>query len=112
MRGLKGLLKLVVVGLTAGTLMLVAAVGVSAASGTFGSAKVVSSVVTLLATNSVGVANNAATHSSKGDQGGNGNGNHNCKGDNDDHHQATGGHKNHPCNDNGGGGGGGGGGGD
>ena len=100
MRGMKGLSKLVVVAITAATLMLVAAVGASAASGTFGSAKVLKSVVTLVSSNWVGVAahNRSAGDDEHGD--GDGKGKHKCKGDDkDDHHEATPGHKHHPCDD-------------
>jgi|ERR1700682_530388 len=109
MRGLKGPSKLVVVAMTAATLLLVAAVGASAASGTFGSAKVLKSVVTLLSPSSVGVTNNAAQHSSKADQSGDGNGKgkDKCIDEDGGHQNATGGHENDPCDDEGGGGGGG-----
>src|SRR5260370_39954310 len=77
MRRGEGLYRLVVVAVTAATLMLMAAVGVSAASGTFGSASVLSSVVALFSPNSVGVK-----------------GNDKCEGDSDEHHNGTPGHEN------------------
>src|SRR6267378_3841358 len=85
MRGLKGLSKLVVVAMTAATLMLVAALGVSAASGSFGAAKVLTSVAGLH-------SNSASNHN---------NGEDKCKGD-DDHDNATHEHKHHISDDNGG----------
>src|ERR1700737_863035 len=99
MRGLKGLSKLVVVAITAATLMLMAAVGGSAASGTFGSTKAVTSVLSALSHNSVARSDDGNKNDNK------------CKGDNDDHANATPGHENHPCDDGGGHGGGHGGGG-
>jgi len=86
MRGLKGLSRLVVVLMTAATLVLMAAVGASAASGTFRSAKVLKPVASLV---------------SSGDREREGQGNHKCKGDSDKHHEATPGHKHHPCDDDG-----------
>jgi hypothetical protein len=89
MRRGKGLYKLVVIAVTAATLMLMAAVGVSAASGTFGSAGVLSSVVALFSPNTAGVR-----------------GNDKCEGDSDEHHKGTPGHENgtpghenDPCDD-------------
>jgi hypothetical protein len=90
MRGLKGPSKVFVVAMTAATLALMAAVGLSAASGTFGSTKVVASVVTLFSSNSV-------RNDSQGDD------HHKCKGDDEEHKEATPGHEHHPCDDGGGG---------
>lgn len=73
----KGLYKLVIVAMTAATLMLMAAVGASAASGSFGSAGVLSSVVSLFSPSSVGTKEDGK-----------------CKGDGDDHHNGTPGHEN------------------
>jgi hypothetical protein len=77
MRRGKAPYQLAVVAATAATLMLMAAVGASAASGTFGSARVLNSVGALFSPNSVGVK-----------------GNDKCKGDDDDHHNGTPGHEN------------------
>lgn len=84
MRGLKGLSKLVVVAMTAATMILVAAVGAAAASGTFGSATAMKSVLTALSITSAR------------DKDG-----HKCKGEGDDHDNSTPGHKHHPCDDGG-----------
>ena len=89
MGGVKRLLTLLVVAMTAATLMLVAAVGASAASGTFGSASVLRPVVALFSPSSVGIR-----------------GNDKCEGDGDDHEHGTPGHENgtpghenKPCDD-------------
>src|ERR1700737_1468720 len=97
MRGLKGPSKLVVVAITAATLILVAGVWGSAAARPFGSAKVLKSVVTLLSPNSVGLATNAANHSTKADEGGDGKKKDKCKDEDGGHQNATGGHENDPC---------------
>lgn len=75
MRRGKGLYKLVVVAVTAATLMLMAAVGAAAASGTFGSVKAFS-VVSLL---------NNGKHTGK------------CHPPKKTHKHGTPGHKHHPC---------------
>ena len=98
MRGLKGLSKLVVVAMTAATLMLMAAVGVSAASGTFGSANAVTSALNVISHNA------AAKVTAANNSGGNEKDKNKCKGD-DDHDNSTPGHKNHPCDEGGDGGG-------
>jgi hypothetical protein len=77
MRRGKGPYKFAVIAVTAATLMLMAAVGVSAASGTFGSARVLNSVGALFSPNSVGVK-----------------GNDKCEGDGDGHENGTPGHEN------------------
>jgi len=108
--------------------MLIAAVGASAASGSFGSAKVLRSVVTLVSPSAVQMANstnrpvvnrgdgggngNGGNGNGGNGNGGNGNGNHECHGDNDDHDNGTPGHQNNQCDDDDGGGGHGGHGGD
>jgi hypothetical protein len=73
----KGLYRIVVVAVTAATLMLMAAIGVSAAAGTFGSARVLNSVGALFSPSSVGVR-----------------GNDKCEGDGDHHEKGTPGHEN------------------
>src|ERR1700732_2412563 len=98
MRGLKGLSKVVVVAMTAATLMLMAAVGVSAASGTFGSTSAVTSVLG-------GISHNAAVKvTAANNSGGNEKDKKKCKGDHDTDN-STPGHKNHPCDEGGDGGG-------
>ena len=71
----KGLYKLVVVAMTAATLMLMAAVGAAAASGTFGSVKAFS-VVSLL---------DNGKHTGE------------CHPPKETHKHGTPGHKHHPC---------------
>jgi hypothetical protein len=100
MRGLKGLSKLVIVAMTAATLMLMAAVGVSAASGTFGSTSAVSSALNVISHNLA--AKVAAANKSDGDH--KDKDKNKCKGD-DDHDNSTPGHKHHPCDEGGEGGG-------
>jgi len=86
--------------MTAATLMLMAAVGASAASGTFGSAKALHSFLTALSPN--WATHTAAHKSDDGDK----NDKHECKGDGDDHENGTPGHENgtpghenNPCDD-------------
>jgi hypothetical protein len=76
MRGLKGLLKLVVVALSAATLMLMAAVGAAAASGTLGSGKAFVGVVKVL---------DSGRHMGE------------CHPPMKTHKHGTPGHKHHPC---------------
>ena len=79
MRGLKGLSKFVVLATTALTLMLMAAIGAAATSGTLGSASTVAGVKAL------------------------DNGNHTgeCHPPKKTHKHGTPGHKNHPCGEDG-----------
>ena len=79
MRGLKGLSRLVVVAISAATLLLMAAVGAAAASGTFGSVKGLAVVRVLDAASQTGQ----------------------CHPPKKTHKHGTPGHKNHPCGDDG-----------
>ena len=80
MRGLKGLFKLVVVAMTLATLMLMAAVGAAAASGTLSSGKVVAAVTRVL---------DNGKHTGQ------------CHPPKKTHKHGTPGHKNHPCGEDG-----------
>ena len=80
MRGLKGLSKLVVVVMTAATLMLMAAVGAAATSGTLGSGKVAAAVTSLV---------DSGKHTGQ------------CHPPKKTHKHGTPGHKNHPCGEDG-----------
>jgi hypothetical protein len=79
-RGLKGLSRLLVVTLSVATLMLMAAVGAAAATGTLGSSKAVAAVVT---------ASDNGKH--KGE----------CHPPKKTHKHGTPGHKHHPCGEDG-----------
>ena len=78
---MRGLLRFVVIAFTLITVMLVAAVGVSAGSGTFGSSHAAKTVVHLM-----------LGHSE--DNHGNGNGDGCHEKNHNQHHDATGGHEN------------------
>ncbi len=80
MRGLKGLPKLVVVVMTAATLMLMAAVGAAATSGNLGSARLAVSVTKVL---------DNGKHKGQ------------CHPPKKTHKHGTPGHKNHPCGEDG-----------
>jgi hypothetical protein len=97
---MKGFSRLLVVGVTTATFLLLAAVGASAANGTIGSPKAVKSVVSLVAPNVGMVAPNAVnTGESKAEKDKDDNGKHKgqCHPPKKHHKHGTPGHKKHPC---------------
>ena len=102
---MKGFARLFVVGVSVLTLMLLAAVGAAAGSGTLGSSKAVKSVITLVAPNVVTTGtsgdkdSNGDQHSAKGDDQGKHKGE--CHPPKKTHKHGTPGHKHHPCGDDG-----------
>ena len=102
---MRGFTRLLVVTISAATLLLLAAVGAAAASGTLGSQKAVKSVITLVAPNA-GLTTDKSSEKSdaKGDDGNNGKHTGECHppGLSKHHHKhGTPGHKNHPCGEDG-----------
>lgn len=89
---MRGLVRLLVVGFTVITLMLVAALGVSAASGSARSGHVFDSVTGLFS----GHSDVTGAHTQSN---GNGNGKDECPPEKKHHFHRTGGHKHHPCGD-------------
>jgi len=102
---MKGFIRLLVVTITAATLLLLAAVGAAAASGTLGSQKAVKSVITLVAPNAGLTADKSSEKKeAKGDDENNGKHTGECHppGLSKHHHKhGTPGHKNHPCGEDG-----------
>ena len=82
------------------SLMLVAAVGVSAGSGKDGKSNEVKSSVVALFSHADQTSSHDATTEKKDGKGGEGNKGGECKAKKPDkHHHATEGHKHHPCGD-------------
>jgi hypothetical protein len=103
MRAMRGFTRLFVVMVTAMTLLLLAAVGAAAGSGSLGSGKAVKAVVSLVAPN-LGSEKTSAKTESKGDKTeGDNNGKHTgeCHPPKKTHKHGTPGHKNHPCGEDG-----------
>jgi hypothetical protein len=99
---MRGFTRLLVVTITAATLLLLAAVGAAAASGTLGSQKAVKSVITLVAPNAGLTTNNSSKKTeTKGDEGNNGNHTGQCHPPKKEHKHGTPGHKHHPCGEDG-----------
>ena len=94
MRVMRGLAHFAVVAVTVLTLMLGAAVAVSAHSGTFGSSHGTSTVSIL--DNHIDFSFLKGKQSGDG-QGSNGHQGDGCDGNNDHHDHGTPGHKHHPC---------------
>lgn len=92
---MRGLQRVFVVGFTVTSLMIVAAVGVSAASGPTRSAHAFDSVAALVS----GHFDLTGTHTEGNRNEGNGNGNDRCPPPNKHHKHHTGGHEHHPCGD-------------
>jgi hypothetical protein len=102
---MKGLTRLIVVAVSALTLVLLAAVGAAASSGTLGSSNAVKSVITLVAPNA-GLVTTAKSGSKDETKGDNNKGKHTGEchppGLSKHHHKhGTPGHKNHPCGEDG-----------
>jgi hypothetical protein len=100
MRYVRGLSRLLVVAFTVVSLMLVAAVGVSATSGKDGKSDQVKNTVVALSHSIETISHEGTTGKSDG-KGGEGNKGDECKAKKHEnkHHHATRGHRHHPCDD-------------
>jgi hypothetical protein len=94
MHFMRGLLRLAVVGFTVVSLLLVAAVGVSASSGRAGSDTLKNSVVALFSGHSEQTAAHHENGNGEGNGEGNGGGGDKCRPHPRHHHHATGDHEN------------------
>jgi len=99
---MKGFIRLLMVTVSTFTLLVLAAVGVAAGSGTLGTSKVVTSVITLIAPNAA-LGTGAKSSPTDEANGHDNNGKHTgqCHPPKKTHKHGTPGHKNHPCGEDG-----------